>query len=51
VLTPEQETQLGSTGSPFAESVVVVDRAPHLEVAIGTSRRRARQPRRPRFRR
>ena len=31
VLTPEQETQLGSTGSPFAESVVVVDRAPHLD--------------------
>jgi DNA-binding Lrp family transcriptional regulator len=31
VLTPAQETQLGSTGSPFAESAVVVDRAPHLE--------------------
>jgi DNA-binding Lrp family transcriptional regulator len=32
VLTPEQETQLGSTGSPFTESiVVVVDRAQHLD--------------------
>jgi DNA-binding Lrp family transcriptional regulator len=31
VLTPEQETQLGSTGSPFAESAVVVGRAPHLD--------------------
>jgi DNA-binding Lrp family transcriptional regulator len=30
-LTPVQETQLGSTGSPFAESAVVVDRAPHLQ--------------------
>jgi DNA-binding Lrp family transcriptional regulator len=31
VLTPEQEIQLGSAGSPFTESAVVIDRDPHLE--------------------
>ena len=31
VLTPEQETQLGSTASPFTESAVVIDRASHLD--------------------
>jgi DNA-binding Lrp family transcriptional regulator len=31
VLKPEQEARLGSTGSPFAESAVVVRRSPHLE--------------------
>ncbi len=31
VLTPEQETQLGSTGSPFAESAVIAGRVPRLE--------------------
>jgi DNA-binding Lrp family transcriptional regulator len=31
VLTPEQETQLGSAGSPFAESAVVAGRAQHLD--------------------
>ena len=31
VLTPEQETQLGSTGSPFTESVVIAGQAPHLD--------------------
>jgi DNA-binding Lrp family transcriptional regulator len=30
VLTPEQEAQLGSTGSPFAESGTVVNRSPGL---------------------
>jgi DNA-binding Lrp family transcriptional regulator len=31
VLTPEQETRLGSAGSPFTESAVVADRAQHLD--------------------
>jgi DNA-binding Lrp family transcriptional regulator len=31
VLTPEQEAQLGSTGNPFTESVVVADRAHSLD--------------------
>ncbi|WP_329235592.1 Lrp/AsnC family transcriptional regulator [Actinoallomurus sp. NBC_01490] len=30
VLTPEQEARLGSAGSPFTESAVVVSRSPHL---------------------
>jgi DNA-binding Lrp family transcriptional regulator len=31
VLTPEQETQLGSADQPYKESAMVVDRSPHLQ--------------------